>query len=70
MVFKIDPGRTEALRAMDQKIREIEAAVLELKELGQGLPMVEKNAESIKSFIRALKFGISDLAGVLEREES
>ena len=70
MVFKIDPDRTPALRAMDRKIREIEEAVLELKELGQGLPMVEKNAESIQSLVRALKFGVSDLAGVLEREES
>lgn len=70
MVFKIDPDRTPALRAMDRKIREIEEGVLELKELGQGLPMVEKNAESIQSFVQALKFGVSDLAGVLEREES
>jgi len=47
---------------MKQKIDDIERLVGELKELGQGAPVVEKNASSILSFTHVLKSGISDLA--------
>ena len=50
------------LKEMKQKIEEIERLVFELKELGRGMPVVEKNARSILSFTRVLRFGISDLA--------
>jgi hypothetical protein len=54
----------ELIKIMKQRIEEIEVLVLELKDLGRGMPMVEKNARSILSFIHVLTFGISDLAEV------
>ena len=47
---------------MKKKIEEIERLVFELKDLGRGMPVVEKNARSILSFTYVLRFGISDLA--------
>lgn len=52
------------LKDMKEKIEEIERLVLELKDLGRGMPVVEKNAQSILSFTHVLRFGISDLAEV------
>lgn len=52
----------DIVKAMSRKIEETEKAVMELKELGKGVPVIEKNVRSILSVIRALKFGISDLA--------
>ena len=49
---------------MKQKIDDIERLVGELKKLGQGAPVVEKNAKCILSFTHILKFGISDLANL------
>ena len=46
---------------LKQKIEEIERLVFELKSLGRGMPVVEKNARSILSFTHVLRFGISDL---------
>ena len=56
------------LREMSEKIEEIERLVLELKELGQGMPVIEKNACSVLSFIYVLKFGISDVAEIIDKE--
>ena len=56
------------LREISEKIGEIERLVLELKELGQGMPVIEKNAYSILSFIYVLKFGISDVAEITDKE--
>ncbi len=36
--------------------------VLDLKKMGEGIPVVEKNARCLLSFVWALKFGISDVA--------
>jgi predicted transcriptional regulator len=55
------------LREMSEKIEEIERLVLELKELGQEMPVIEKNACSILSFIYVLKFGISDVAEITDK---
>ncbi len=52
------------LREMKEKIEEIDRLVLELKELGAGTPVVEKNAQCILSFTHVLKFGISDLVEI------
>ena len=52
------------LKEMKQKIEEIERLVFELKDLGRGMPVVEKNARSILSFTHVLRFGISDLVEV------
>lgn len=49
---------------MKQKIEEIERLVFELKDLGRGMPVVEKNSRSILSFTHVLRFGISDLVEV------
>jgi hypothetical protein len=49
---------------MKQKIEEIERLVFELKDLGRGMPVVEKNVRSILSFTHVLRFGISDLVEV------
>jgi hypothetical protein len=60
-----DEGRDNdmgLLKEMKQKVEEIERLVFELKDLGRGMPVVEKNARSILSFTHVLRFGISDLA--------
>jgi hypothetical protein len=54
------------LREMSKKIEEIERLVLELKELGKEMPVIEKNASSILSFIYVLKCGISDVAEITD----
>ena len=59
----------ERLREMKEKIEEIERLVLDLKELGKGMPVIEKNTCTILSFVYVLKFVISDVAEIAEREE-
>ena len=58
----------ERLSEMKKKIEEIERLVLDLRELGQGMPVIEKNARSILSLIYVLKFGISDVAEITDEE--
>ena len=53
--------QTNLLKAMCGKIEEIERLTLELKDLGKGMPVVEKNAQGILSFTHVLRFGVSDL---------
>jgi hypothetical protein len=36
--------------------------------MGRDMPVVEKNTRSILSFTHVLRFGISDVAGMLDRE--
>ena len=54
------------LQEMKIRIDQIEKLVLELKQLGQGVPAVEKNSRNILSAIYNLKFGISDIAEIDE----
>jgi hypothetical protein len=54
----------ELLRQMKTRIEGIEDLVRELKTLGEGIPVVEKNARCILGFTHALRFGISDVAEV------
>ena len=49
------------LRAMDSEIKVIEESAKKLKGLGEGIEMVEKNAEAILAFVFVLKRNISDL---------
>ncbi len=49
------------LKAMDLEITAIEKGAERLKELGQGVQAVEKNADAILSFVYALKRNVSDL---------
>jgi hypothetical protein len=52
---------------MSEKIEEIERLVLDLKELGEEMPVIEKNARAILSFIHVLRFGISDVAEITDK---
>ena len=54
------------LNHMKEKIDKIEELVLDLKELGKGIPVIEKNSRCLLSFLHALKFGISDAAEVTQ----
>ena len=49
------------LREMETRIEGIENLARELKALGKGIPVIEKNTRCILSFTFALKFGISDV---------
>ena len=51
----------DTLRPMSEKIEQIEILALDLQQLGQGIPVVEKNVRDILNTIYVLKFGISDL---------
>lgn len=56
----------ENVRAMAEKIETIRSAARELKELGQGLPAVQANADHLLAQARVLRFEISDLIMVLD----
>ena len=58
--------QTALLQEMSQKIDEIEQLAGDLKQLGKGIPVVEKNSRSILSFTNVLRFGVSDLAGLFD----
>ena len=64
MANKFRDNEMGLITDMKQKIEEIERLVFELKDLGRGMPVVEKNARSILSFTHILKYGISDLVEV------
>jgi len=49
------------LKAMDREIKAIEERTKKLKELGSGFVTVERNADSILTFVYLLKRNISDL---------
>ena len=57
-------GKNTILQEMKTKIDQIETLALELRELGQGVPAVEKNSRDILSATYNLKFGISDIAEI------
>jgi len=52
------------LKDMKTKIEQIEKLALELKHLGDGIPVVEKNVQSFLNTAYVLKFGISDVAEI------
>jgi hypothetical protein len=49
------------LKAMDREIKSIEESAKRLKELGDGIETVKRNADSILAFTFLLKKNISDL---------
>ncbi len=61
MANEVRDNEMDLITDMKQKIEEIERLVFELKDLGRGMPVVEKNARSILSFTHILRFGIFDL---------
>ena len=57
-------GQTWDLKEMHAKLAEIELHINELRNLGKGLPAVEKNTRSMLNYIYVLKFGISDIFNI------
>jgi hypothetical protein len=53
-----------SLQEMKSKIEQIEKLALELNDLGQGIPVIEKNVEHFLNTVFVLKFGISDIAEI------
>jgi hypothetical protein len=54
----------ERLRRMNEEIEAIEQHARHLASLGDGLPVVQKNARNLLSAIYVLKFGISDIVEI------
>ena len=52
------------LQEMKSKIEQIEKLTGELNDLGQGIPVIEKNVQNFLNTVFVLKFGISDIAGI------
>jgi hypothetical protein len=53
-----------SLQEMKSKIDEIEKLARELNDLGQGIPVIEKNVEHFLNTVFVLKFGISDITEI------
>ena len=58
------------LRQMKLRIEQVEKAARELRELGGGVPVVEKNTRTILSATNLLQFGISDVAEIETQSRS
>ena len=58
---RIRIGGAWDIKEMNAKIAEIEMRINELRDLGAGLPAVEKNTRNMLNCIYVLKFGISDI---------
>ena len=56
----------KVLQEMKNRIDRIEQLVLELKTLGPAVPAVQKNCRNILSATYNLKFGISDVAEIVD----
>jgi len=56
------------IKSLKKRIEEINRLTEELKEIGKGMPVIEKNACCILSFTHALKFGISDVAEIIDNQ--
>jgi hypothetical protein len=52
------------LQEMKSKIEQIEKLAWELNDLGQGIPVIEKNVQNFLNTVFVLKFGISDIAEI------
>ncbi len=57
------PEKTR-LQEMKSKIDQIEKLAWELNDLGQGIPVIEKNVQNFLDTVFVLKFGISDIAEI------
>jgi hypothetical protein len=56
------------LNKMKQKIDGIQGLVLELKALGEGVPVVEKNVQAMLNLTYVLRSSISDVAEVMDQK--
>ena len=54
--------KTLLLQKMKSKIDQIENLSYELKKLGPGIPVIEKNVQGLLNTVYVLKCGISDVA--------
>jgi len=52
------------LQEMKSKIEQIEKLACELNDIGQGIPVIEKNVQNFLNTVFVLKFGISDIAEI------
>ena len=52
------------LQEMKSKIDQIEKLAWELNDLGQGIPVIEKNVQNFLDTVFVLKFGISDIVEI------
>ena len=52
------------LQEMKSRIEQIEKLAWELNDLGQGIPVIEKNVQNFLDTVFVLKFGISDIAEI------
>ncbi len=52
------------LQEMKSKIEQIEKLACELNDLGQGVPVIEKNVKIFLNTVFVLKFGISDITEI------
>ena len=55
------------LKEMKANIEKIEQHAMQLKALGAGVPVVEKNTRIILSIVNNLRFGIADPADLMEK---
>jgi hypothetical protein len=60
----MNPQGKTPIQKMKSKIEQIEKLARELNDLGQGLPVIEKNVENLLNTVFVLKFGISDIAEI------
>lgn len=56
------------LGEMKKKIEGIEKLVFELKALGKGVPVVEKNVQAILNLTYVLRSSISDVAEITDKQ--
>jgi len=52
------------LQEMKLKIEQIEKLAWELNDIGQGIPVIEKNVQNFLNTVFVLKFGISDITEI------
>ena len=60
----MNPQHKIPLQKMKSKIEQIEKLALELNELGQEIPVIEKNVEHLLNTVFVLRSGISDIAEI------
>jgi uncharacterized protein YoxC len=60
----MNPQEKTLLQEMKSKIEQIEKLACELNDLGQGVPVIEKNVKIFLNTVFVLKFGISDITEI------
>ena len=60
----MSPNNSLLLQKLKSRIEQIEKLSYEMKEIGEGIPVVEKNVQSLLSAVYILKYEISDVAEI------